>query len=315
MQGRQPTATGGRHHGARLVAAIVTIAVAVLGSSVAPAVEPAWDGPRTPDALAPSIYETIIDGRPVSFTLTVNWHKVALTAPMERLSSDPFLWRNMHFDDWDRVPPALRAGALDRMLARYTGALAGPDVWAQLTAADWDGVPQPVRAVVFPRMAAHWARVYGLTNIYALSPDLVIDTLSAVMMAESWFEHRGVNVNAWGNRDIGLGGCSDHCRRTLARMGAAGDVDFILLDEDYVNPWHSTRALVVWFGLELVRVNGDLDLAIRAYHRGFASAMDLKGDAYLATVLRLRRKYFRGSIASPTWRAVQAWAAGVSALS
>jgi hypothetical protein len=294
------------------VAAIVTIAIAVFGSSVSPAVPPDWDGPRTPDALAPSIYETIIDGRPVSFTLTVNWHKVGLTSTMERLSSDPFLWRNMHFDDWDRVPPALRGGALDGMLSRYAGALGGPDVWAQLTAADWDVVPQPVRAVVFPRMAAHWARVYGLTNIYALSPDLVVDTLASVMMAESWFEHRGVNVNAWGNRDIGLGGCSDHCRRTLAAMATSGDLDFSLTEEDYFNPWHATRAMVVWFGLELVRAGGDLDLAIRAYHRGFPSAMDAKGDAYLANVQRLRTRYFRGSIASPTWRTVQAWAAGVS---
>lgn len=287
--------------------------MAVFGSSVAPAVPPQWNGPRTPDALAPSIYEAIVDGRPVSFTLTVNWHKVRVTTTMERLSSDPFLWRNMHFDDWDRIPAAPRADALDSMLGRYATALAGPDVWAQLTAADWDVVPQPVRAVVFPRMVAHWARVYGLTNIYALSPALVIDTLSAVMMAESWFEHRGVNVNAWGNRDVGLGGCSDHCRRTLAKMAETRDVDFTVAEEDYFNPWHATRALVVWFGLELVRADGDLDVAVRAYHRGFPSAMDAKGDAYLATVGRLRSRYFRGSTASPTWRVVRAWAATLPA--
>ena len=37
-------------------------------------------------------------------------------------------------------------------------------------------------------------------------------------MAESWFDHRAFFENEWGNRDIGLGQCSNRCRRELARM-------------------------------------------------------------------------------------------------
>jgi hypothetical protein len=286
----------------------MTAAVTALGAS-APTLERHWTGPllAAPNRVSP--YESLLDLRPVSFTLTLNWQKVAVRSTMERLQHDPFLWRNMHFDDWDRVPGPLRADALQRMLGRYQTAFAGPDTWACLRATDWDTVPQPVRAVVFQDMVTHWARTYGLTRVYSLSPRLVVDTINAVMMAESWFDHRGLNVNEWGNRDIGLGGCSDRCRRVLAEMADAGDLDFHFEDEDYFNPWHSTRALVVWFGLELIRSEGDLERAVRAYHRGFTAANDSKGSVYLANVLRLRGRYFSSDISSPSWRALRAWAA------
>ena len=55
-------------------------------------------------------------------------------------------------------------------------------------------------------------------------------------------------------------------------MGALGLVDCALTDDDCFNPWHATRAAVVWFGQEIERTRGDLELAIRAYHRGFEAA-------------------------------------------
>ena len=45
-----------------------------------------------------------------------------------------------------------------------------------------------------------------------------------------------------------------------------------------------------------------MDLAIRAYHRGLDNAMDERGDAYLARVVRLREQYIRSQKASPTWQ-------------
>lgn len=265
--------------------------------------------PSVPEA--PSAYQVFADLRPVTFTMTVEWSKVPVSSTAEQLTSNPLFWRNMHFDDWDRLPPDIRQLALDRMTARYRRAGAGPAVWTRLDAAHWDLVPQPLRAVVFPQMIRYWAERYGLTRIYHLDPGRVVATLNAVMMAESWFEHRGINVNQWGNRDLGLGGCSNRCRRILGEMAEAGDLDFALSDEDFFNPWHATRALVVWFGLELIRADGNFELAIRAYHRGFETAVSSRAEGadYLANVLRLRDRYFGPEVESPTWQVLRAWAA------
>lgn len=290
----------------------ITVAVLVLGIErmvgfAAPALKTYWGVPPPAPPAAISPYELLVDLRPVSFTMTVNWNKVRLTSTAEHLASNPMFWRNMYFDDWDRLPADLRQTALSRMTARHRRVAAGPQVWSRMSAADWDLVPQPLRAVVFPRMIEHWAEAYSVTNIYHLDPEHVIDTLNAIMMAESWFEHRGINVNEWGNKDLGLGGCSNRCRRILAEMSEAGDLDFALSEEDYFNPWHATRALVVWFGLELIRSDGDIDLAVRAYHRGFKAAAGGDGLEYLSNVNRLRARYFTGDLSSPTWVALRLW--------
>ena len=297
--------------GAWIAAVIVILGLARLVGFAAPALQHYLEAPFPRVPVPRSAYQTLADLRPVHFTMTINWSKVQVRSATEQLISNPMYWRNMHFDDWDRLPAEVQAVALERMVERYRHAAAGPAVWSQLDAAYWDMVPQPLRAVLFPRMIAHWARTYGLTRIYQLDPDEVIATLNAVMMAESWFEHRGININQWGNRDLGLGGCSDRCRRILAEMAEGGDLDFALTDEDYFTPWHATRALVVWFGLELVRADGNLPLAIRAYHRGFATAAGSadEGAEYLANVLRLRRLYFSHRVESKTWLALRAWAA------
>ncbi len=91
-------------------------------------------------------------------------------------------------------------------------------------------------------------------------------------------------------------------------MAERGVLDFSFTDDDYFNPWHATRAAVVWFGLELARARGDVPLAIRAYHRGFEAAHAGEGAAYLENVLRVRERYFASSLKSPTWRALRGWA-------
>ena len=310
---RTPTAVRPAHRrrsGVWIAALIAMFGLARLVGFAEPALQHYLQAPP-PRVPAPrSAYKTLVDLRPVHFTMTINWSKVKVTSTAEQLVSNPMYWRNMYFDDWDRLPAEVRASALERMVERYRHAAAGPAAWSQLDAAYWDMVPQPLRAVLFPQMIEYWANTYGLTNIYHLDPGDVIATLNAVMMAESWFEHRGININEWGNRDLGLGGCSDRCRRVLAEMAEAGDVDFAFTDEDYFNPWHATRALVVWFGLELIRADGDLSLATRAYHRGFETAAGSsdEGAEYLANVLRLRRLYFDTRVESTTWLALRRWA-------
>ncbi|HXW07737.1 MAG TPA: transglycosylase SLT domain-containing protein [Vicinamibacterales bacterium] len=263
--------------------------------------------PTAPRAL-PAV-ETLLDLRPVSITFTIDWKKVSAQSTVERFARDPFFWRNMHFDDWDRLPSDVRDLGLRRMQARFAAAASGPRLWSTLGADDWDYVPQPVRLVVYPLMVDYWVREYAPGKDYGLTAGDVSPTLRAIVMAESWFEHRAFFENPWGNRDVGLGQCSNRCRRELWAEAAAGQLDFALADAHYFNPWLATRAAVVWFGRELDNARGDIDLAIRAYHRGFKAASRGDGDEYLATVTRLRRKYFSGEPpASATWRALSAWA-------
>lgn len=286
---------------------VVLLGLARVAGFAAPAVEYYVHVPVPLAPAGPSPYESVVNLRPLSFTLTANWTKVRLMTTEEEFTSNPLFWRNMHFDDWDRLPEETRNVALARMLDAHRDIALNRSAWQRMSAEEWDLVPQPLRAVIYPGMIAAWADAYGLTAIYGLERAHVLNTLNAVMMAESWFEHRGVNVNAWGNRDLGLGGCSDRCRRVLAEMAAADRLDFSLVEADYFNPWHATRALVVWFGLELVRAEGKLELATAAYHRGFGAASDERGQAYLQNVIRLRRTYFDGWNTSPTWRTLRAW--------
>ena len=85
-------------------------------------------------------------------------------------------------------------------------------------------------------------------------------------------------------------------------MSEQGLISFAPTESDYMNPWIATRVATVWFERELLAADGDMDLAIRAYHRGQAAAFDEKGDAYLARVHSLRGRYIHAQTASPTWR-------------
>lgn len=210
----------------------------------------------------------------------------------------------MHFGDWDTVPRDVRESALATMIGVYAPVFEGPFTWQRMTASDWDRVPQPIRAMAYLRMIWYWARVEAVGVEYGLAPRRLAHTIGAIVMTESWFEHRAVNENQWGNRDLGLAQCSDHCRETLAVMAQNGEVAFVPSEAEYFNPWIATRVATVWFERELHRADGDVELAIRAYHRGLDNAMDEKGDEYLARVLRLRERYVRTQGPSPTWRFV-----------
>lgn len=252
---------------------------------------------------APTPLRALSDLRPVHVTITTpEWTKVSSVVTVDQLRTDHRLWRQMHFGDWDLIAREFREPALHAMVRSYRPLFAGPAVWRQMPTTRWDSIPQPIRAMAYLRMIWFWARHQALGAEFGLSWSRLAATVGAIVMAESWFEHRAMNENQWGNRDLGLAQCSDHCRETLDAMAQEGTIPFTPSEADYFNPWSATRIATTWFERELLRAEGDVDLAIRAYHRGLDNAMDEKGDAYHARVVRLRERYIRSQEASPTWR-------------
>ena len=248
------------------------------------------------------VYHLFIDDRPVPITVTAGWERIPRVTTADALRTDPVLWRQLFTQDWDTVPAPLRAQGLDAMLERYRSVLFSPSTWDQMTAADWDVVPHPVRALAFRHMVQVLGRV--LPRRRAAWPESFDCGADA-----DGHHHVGVVVRSSGRPRERLGESRPRAGPGV-RFRPPTDAGLVRHCRDghqarrrrLLRPWRATRFVAIWVSSLLDATGGDLEAAVRAYHRGVRRALEGDGDDYARAVFRRAEEYLRGGGPSPSWR-------------
>lgn len=284
------------------VAALI-VATAVVAGAAAHATLALTEAIAEPPVPVLCLIEHFIDQSPVSIAIGAGWERIRLQVPAWRVRGDRTLWLQMRLEHWNNLPRPLRESGLLEMFRSYPQALAGPDAWISMGPLDWDEIPQPVRAMAVLRMVDERVAQAAPTGAHGLAVSIIAETVGAIIMVESWFEHRAVNVNSDGKRDLGLAQASAYCRRRLVAVGLAGSRPAnTLTDDEYFDPWKAAGVATWWFLMMLNEADGDRELAVRAYHRGIGAARTGVGQDYLEQVEAKRLRFIRNSGAPAGWR-------------
>ncbi|HLC62246.1 MAG TPA: transglycosylase SLT domain-containing protein [Candidatus Nanoarchaeia archaeon] len=249
--------------------------------------------PRIPPI---SAYSALIDDKPLEARITANWTKIPLVVTRRDIESDGFFWRNTYFDDWDFLPEELRHSGIEKMIEKYGHLISDNTQWQCMTHNDWDYIPPLIRAMAYMKMVDYWSDYHRIGNKFGFDAKHLADIVKAIVMTESWFEHRGLTVNKDGTRDLGLSGATDSTRKAMRRIYGIG-----MEDDNYFDPFRAAKVAVLWFDRMLLESKGKEELAIRAYYRGISKAMQGEGIDYGKRVYTLKNNYITNT-SCPTMR-------------
>jgi len=197
-----------------LMVALLLVAVVPTGAAAQWWWRTHVDSGPIPAVATLDLYARFVDLTPITLNVAGGLNAPWRTT-IDELRRNRGLWRLIYLENWNTVPQPLREDILDRMLTAYRPVLMNPRAWDRMTPAEWDEVPQPIRTVAYRQMTAYWAGFYEVGRRYGIDPRQVRDTLEAIVMSESWFEHRAHRRDVTGNEDIGLAQASDYARNRL----------------------------------------------------------------------------------------------------